>query len=178
MSKLIDAHVVPVPSVIQRLLKSIIDARTQVQSLFEKLAGDHPDPELARSNASHKHFIDALKEAFDALGGSAWASSQPGNPDEDADLDELILSNKFSTLGVTTGQAGESVSDGDVSEPETDNAPRRRQAPKAGNGKKGKGKKKGRSKKTSGRTKFTLRESDLDDVPLESFRIIEDFNEG
>ncbi|CAG9988105.1 unnamed protein product [Clonostachys byssicola] len=178
MSKLIAAHVIPVPSIIQRLLKSIIDARSQVHSLFEKLAGDDPDPELARSNASHKHFIDALKEAFDALGGSTWTSSQSGTPDEEADLDEFILSNKFSALGVTTGQAEESESDAEDSEPEIHNAPRRRQAPRAGKGKKGKGKKKGRSKKASGRAKSTLREADLDDVPLESFRIIEDFNEG
>lgn len=69
MSKLIAANVIPVRSVIQRLLKSIIDARSQVHALFEKPAGDDPDPELARSNASHKHFIDTLKEAFDAMGG-------------------------------------------------------------------------------------------------------------
>ncbi|CAI6094717.1 unnamed protein product [Clonostachys chloroleuca] len=131
MSKLIAANVIPVRSVIQRLLKSIIDAR-----------------------------------------------SQPGNPDEEADLDELILSNKFSTLRVTTGQAGESESDADDSEPEIHNAPRRRQASKAGKGKKGKVKKKACNKKASGRTKSTLREADLDDVPLERFRIIEDFNEG
>ncbi|CAH0023625.1 unnamed protein product [Clonostachys rhizophaga] len=174
MSKLIAAHAIPVPLVIQRLLKSIIDARSQVHALFEKLAGADPDPELARSNASHKHFIDALKEAFDAMGGFAWTSSQPGNPDEEADLDELILSNKFSTLRITTGQAGESESDADDSEPDIHDAPRRRQAPKGGKGKKGKGKKKG----PSGCTKPTLREADLDDVPLESFRIIEDFNEG
>ncbi|CAH0053890.1 unnamed protein product [Clonostachys solani] len=177
MSKLIAAHAIPVPSIIQRLLKSIIAARTQVHALFETLAGKDPDPELARSNASHKHFIDALMETFNVLGGSALTSSQPDNPNEEADLDEFIFSNKFSALGVTTGQAVESESDTDDSELEIQNAPRSQQGPKAGRGKKSKGKKKGRSKRKSGRAKPTIREADLDHLPLESFRIIEDFNE-
>ncbi|KAI1637118.1 hypothetical protein F4809DRAFT_341918 [Biscogniauxia mediterranea] len=177
MSKLIAQHMKnPVPSLIYRLFQSVIEARTITYGIFQQAIANQPDPEVEKSNASHKHFIDALTEAFDALGGQSWLSGQiPGNqkPDSDDDIN-VIFTNKFSTLNINQPEEdgeGDGTSDEEettqTSKPTT--VPRQRQQKSSGKGKKGK---KGKSKKKQ--KAATPKQPCLDQVPLESYRIIED----
>jgi hypothetical protein len=69
LSNLIAKHINPIPSIIYRLFQSVIDARTATHALFQQIVATKPDPEVEKSNASHRRFIDALTEAFKTLGG-------------------------------------------------------------------------------------------------------------
>lgn len=182
MAELIGKHLSPVPSVILRLLNSVISARSAFHAEFQQLAAVKPDAELEKSNATHKFFIDALTKAFKALGGDAWAKKQAGggvgSEDSDGldDPEDAIFSNKFSALHLETAAADDGASDG-ASDDEADtlptgaNAPPRRGQRKPGKGKKGKkGKKPSKKQQKPARAKG----ADLEDVPLESYRIIED----
>jgi hypothetical protein len=113
ISKLVAKHISPIPSTIYPLFQSVIAARKATYELFQQIAAKQPDPEIQRSNASHKVFIDALTEAFEALGGEVWASKQkPGTaiPDEE-DVDEVIFTNQFSALGLDGSDNGEEIDD-------------------------------------------------------------------
>lgn len=126
-----------------------------------------PDPEIERSNKSHAIFIDILTRAFKNLGGDSW-KSRTSDKDEDEDLEDIIFSNKFSTLGLgdpSDAKEGEEQLDEDTKPVNSTNH-------KASNGKKKKGKK-GKKGKTKSKPKMPATEA-LDDVPLESYRIIED----
>lgn len=70
-----------VPDTISGLFDSVIRARTSAYECFEKLWADSPDEDLKQSNNAHKAFIDALKSAWDLLGGAAWRGrkSEPKN---------------------------------------------------------------------------------------------------
>ncbi|KAI5919301.1 hypothetical protein F4810DRAFT_512283 [Camillea tinctor] len=177
MSKLIGQHINTVPPLIYRLLQSIIEARTITYGIFQQATENKPDPEVEKSNASHKYFIDALKEAFEALGGQAWLSGQKsgdqrGNSDDDDDVN-VIFANQFSTLAISQPEGdNDEESTGDEEEliqalkPTT--VPRRRQQKSSGKGKKAK---KGKSKKKQ--KAAASKQLRLDQVPLESYRIIE-----
>jgi len=93
VSKLVAKHMSPIPSTIYRLFQSIIAVRTATHALFQQTVAKKPDPEIERSNASHRHFIDALTEAFKALGGEVWALRQKSETD---DLDEEERDKSFS----------------------------------------------------------------------------------
>jgi hypothetical protein len=179
MSKLIASHNTAVPEVIFRLLRSVIDARTQAHEVFEQMAGRNPDPELARSNASHKHFIDVLVDAFGILGGEQWEAHHPSPPDASVEtqMEELIFANKFAVLSHGDADDGSDGQEDSDLERRTrqEVAPARRRAARPGrrnNAKHGK-----KRNKTSSRppTDDSAPEQDL---PLESFRIIQDFEEG
>ncbi|KAF2868102.1 hypothetical protein BDV95DRAFT_580257 [Massariosphaeria phaeospora] len=73
MAKLIAKHVQPVPAAVFRLFQAVIKARSTTHDAFQQIVNQTPDPEIERSNATHKHFIDALTEAFHALGGAKQA---------------------------------------------------------------------------------------------------------
>src|SRR5690349_19794828 len=64
VSKLIAKNISPIPSTIYRLFQSVIALRTTTYSLFQQIATKSLEPEIERSNTSHKHFIDTLSEAF------------------------------------------------------------------------------------------------------------------
>ena len=170
LSNLIAKHINPIPSIIYRLFQSVIEARTATHALFQQIVATKPDPEIEKSNVSHKCFIDALTEAFKALGGEEWVStskSETSNPDEE-DLDEVSFTNKFSTLGIdgpSDGEEGE-----DAIEGESNGRPKRPAKDSTAKGKKGK-----RRKKAKGKTP-TVKEANFNDIPLESYRIIEDEN--
>ena len=70
MAELIAKHMRKVPSLIYRLFQSVIAARQTTYSIFQSMTSD--DPELQKSNASHKHLIDILVKSFEALGGQEW----------------------------------------------------------------------------------------------------------
>ncbi|KAH7317042.1 hypothetical protein B0I35DRAFT_434450 [Stachybotrys elegans] len=163
MAKHIVAHSTSIPSVVLQLLASVIHARTQAHQIFLQMASNNPDPELERSNISHKHFIDALAEVFQIMGGPAWEKSHKTDQFDQEDVELSILSNQFSALGTDDHDSE------DESEPEVSSAPQKRKASKPGKGRKGKGKKKGTRKQPD--------KPLLDDVPLESYRIIQDFEQ-
>lgn len=66
MSKLIAEHLQPIPSAIFGLFQAVIKARSITYDAFQQIVNEKPDPEIERSNATHKHFINALTEAFNA----------------------------------------------------------------------------------------------------------------
>lgn len=103
LSKLIAKHINPIPSAILVLFGSIIKAHTAACGIFQQLVANKSDPEVERSNASHKHFIDALVESFEALGGVAWAKKlKSGGPslNHQADLEQALFANKFAALRI------------------------------------------------------------------------------
>lgn len=69
---------------------------------FQQIVNEKPDPDIERSNTTHKHFIDALTEAFDALGGNSWGSGNVSSTEEDSH-DEQIFHNNFSALSLSEG---------------------------------------------------------------------------
>jgi hypothetical protein len=174
ISKLIAKHINPIPSTIYRLFQSVIAARTATHTLFQQIVAEKPDPETERSNVSHKRFIDALTEAFEALGGEAWASKQKSEaetPDEE-DVDEVIFANKFSALGLDAPKDGEEAEDtvgGGSDEPSIGTSPVRPKKNSTRKVKKGK-----RGKRAKRKPKPSVKEPSLDEVPLESYRIIDD----
>jgi hypothetical protein len=157
----------------------VIKARTGFHTIFQQAAAQNPDPELERQNFSHKHFIDALVEAFTALGGDGWASKQEtsnGGLDEKEDVEQVIFANKFNALNLNAVEPGEEDADGSSAN-ESDQgskpvvaAQRSRQKKPSGKGKKGRRGKKGKRKQKSP----TVEEPSLDAIPLESYRIIHD----
>lgn len=175
MAKLIASSVSgsTVPEAVYRLFRSVIDKRTVIWEAFRSMAAAKPDPDIEKSNLSHKFFIDALQEAFEALGGKQWVSSQSvgqvaaANTDED-DIKQALFTNQFSSLGLE-GESHDLDHSEDDSPPATQPAPtQRRQQARPGKGKKGK-KKTGKKQPKPGH----VREMDLENVPLESYRIIE-----
>ncbi|THC94887.1 hypothetical protein EYZ11_005649 [Aspergillus tanneri] len=158
LSKLIAKHINPIPLTIYRLFQS------------------NPDAEIERSNASYKYFINILTEAFKALGGEDWVSKQKANSDKSEDkenLKQIIFTNKFNVLNLREtkelSEEGDEMSNG---EPDKEFKPvaaprRRQQKKKSGKGKKSRGKKVKKRQKQAG-----FEERNLDDVPLESYRII------
>jgi hypothetical protein len=135
-----------------------------------------PDPEIERSNASHRRFIDVLTEAFAVLGGEDWVIRQKNTTEttktaEGEDLHEVIFANKFSMLhlGDINNREADEEENEEVDEPITSAHVNREKKKPSGKGKKGK-----RGRKTKGKPKLASKEPDLEEVPLESYRIIED----
>ncbi|KAI8656172.1 hypothetical protein NCS55_01272100 [Fusarium keratoplasticum] len=172
MAKLVAQHGEPVPGAIYRLFGSIIAARTTINSAFHQLVGSNEDEDedLKRSNASHKHFIDTLRQAFAILGGDSWKQSQSKQvSEEDQDVEQVIFENMFQNLTIEADDEGSSEEE---EEAQTSSAPRKisRKPGKAKKGKKGKkSKKQKKTKKTP-----TAGDTDKDEIPMESVRIIED----
>jgi hypothetical protein len=132
-----------------------------------------PDPEIERSNASHKRFIDVLTEAFAALGGEVWIETQKATTEalDGEDLEEIVFRNTFSSLDLDETNDGEEENNAneDPEGPST-NDPINHQKKKTT----GKGKNRKRGRKDKGKPKPAAKEPSLDEVPLESYRIIED----
>ena len=174
LSGLIAKYIKPIPATIYRLFQSIIAARKETHALFQQVVANCPDPDIEKSNISHKHWIDGLTEAFKALGGDLWGSERKGEKDgaDEEDEDEVIFANKFSALslsGETKGEDEEDEAEGESDEPSAAAAPARSQQKKSTKKKKGK-----RGKKSKGKGKHVAPEPKLEDVPFESYRIIED----
>jgi hypothetical protein len=60
---------------------------------------EKPGPDIERSNATHKHFINALTEAYNALSGSSRDSINASSVGEEVD-DETIFQDQFSVLSL------------------------------------------------------------------------------
>ncbi|CAH0046133.1 unnamed protein product [Clonostachys solani] len=176
MSSLIAKHNTTIPAIVFRLLESIIADRAQAHMIFEKLARSDPDPDLEKSNTSHRHFINMLKQTFEVLGGLAWRSGEEAGqrPDDEETIEEVIFSNKFSALDI--GAVIDEDSEEEVELPKA-SAARRRQTNRSGKGKKSSGKgKKGKS--TKKHRAPAAPQISLEDLPLESYKIVDDFNSG
>ncbi|KAI6908296.1 hypothetical protein KC318_g3620 [Hortaea werneckii] len=177
MARLIAKHLNPIPSAIFKLFKAVIKARSITASAFERIVSEKPDPEIERANATHKYFFDALTEAFNALGGKSWDSDETVSAeveDEVKDEDVTSLQNHFSALSLGK------VEDDDDDDDDVDDASNAHTAPakqqskprkkKSARGKKGKRGKKPKPRSTSG----PAAAPPLSDLPIESYRIIED----
>jgi hypothetical protein len=166
MSRLIARNLETIPPAIFELFQAVIKARSTMYAAFQQILNEKPDPDIERSNATHKHFIDALTEAFDALGGSSRDSSKVSPVLEEAD-DERIFQNQFSALSLGSAKDGdEAASSGDDTGP----TQARPQKKKTGKGKKGKRGKKSKQKPAS----ESAAEPPMAGIPVESYRIIED----
>lgn len=105
LAKFIARHLEKTPSAILRLFRSVIDARAATHAAFQMMVAKNPDPQVAKRNASHKVFIDALNAAFTALGGEAGIEDEVGGtPPDKEEPDELLLANMYRALGLE-GQA-------------------------------------------------------------------------
>ncbi|KAM7194528.1 hypothetical protein V8F20_007884 [Naviculisporaceae sp. PSN 640] len=168
LTRLISRHVDKTPLVILRLFRSVIDGRTSMHARFQQLAAQTSDPDVIKSNTSHKLFIDALQEAYDFLGGDDALKSTAGTQldppfssvESKDDIDQLLLTNKFDKLHVQ-GASGSSSDSGEHLKPSGPAAGPRRQT------KPGKGKKTKRAKKSK-----KTHKADVESVPLESYGII------
>ncbi|KAI0396786.1 hypothetical protein F5Y17DRAFT_59142 [Xylariaceae sp. FL0594] len=184
LCKLIAKYLNGTPAAILELLDSVIKARTALHESFKQFSSGISDPEIQRSNASHRHFIDALAEAFKLLGGTQWAEKRrnaASTTDDQGDLDQVLFSNAFSALALNVegGQEEgddehEAASDAELGQqPQPDPAPQRRQQKKSS----GKGAKrkhgKGAKKKKQQQQKQTPAPVP-EDLPVESYRIIQD----
>ena len=165
MSTFIGKHFEPIPSTILTLLEAVIEARSTVYAAFQQIMNAKPDPFIKSSSANHEYFIDALTEAFEALGGNSRNLGKVSD-EEQLDADDIFL-NQFSVLSL----GGAKNDEGDASS--EDDAPsmqRRPQKKKTGNGKKGK-----RSKRAKRRLGLdSTKEPRLANVPIESYVIIEE----
>ncbi|KAL7955682.1 hypothetical protein V8C34DRAFT_290742 [Trichoderma compactum] len=186
MAKVISKHTVRIPGAIYRKLQSVTHARMAMYQAFQQLAAlsPKPDPEMEQSNVTHKYFIDALNEVFEIFGGPAWVKEQQRGSKEaefdaelDAEVEKANFSNKFAALGLGSSAQGEpdTVAVDSSGDEESDEEPKsaapgqqRRQA-RPGRGKKKKG---GKRAKKSKQTPKPAPQT-LDQVPLESYRIIE-----
>ncbi|KAF2712349.1 hypothetical protein K504DRAFT_371948 [Pleomassaria siparia CBS 279.74] len=166
MSRLIARNLKPIPSAILKLFQAVIKARSTVHAAFQHIVNEKPDPDIERNNATHKHFLDALTKAFEALGGNSQDSSNVSPSGEEAD-DERIFQNQF--FAMSLGRAKDD--DDDVSSGDDTHATQaRRKKRKTGKGKKGKRGKKSKQKPASEPTTVPP----LAEIPIESYRIIED----
>jgi hypothetical protein len=167
MSKLIARHLNPIPDAIIETFQAVITARSVVCDAFKQTVSERSDIEVEKSNATHKHFIDALTEAVDALGGSSRDSSNVAPVRGDAD-DEHIFQNGFSALSLGTMKVDDddNVSSGD----EIHSTQARSQNRKTRRGKKIKRGKKSKQKPGAQATAEPSRA----DIPVESYRLSED----
>ena len=180
MCELIAKHLHSIPPTIPRLFQSVIDARSSVYAVFQSIVATNPDPELKKSNVSHKYFLDGLTKAFEALGGNASPSFQQteNKATHGADgSEEAVFTNKFASLGLSVreddkAETGETSDEGEDRDLQGTTTPQMRQQKKSsGKGKKGKRGQKAKKKKTKS---TVVKEHATEEIPLESYRIIED----
>lgn len=182
MAELIARHIKPIPTTIFRLFNGIIEARREVHMQFQGIVANNPDPDIERSNASHKYWIDGLTQAFNVLGGNAWLSEQNGNSEGSDEVEEeVIFSNTFAILSIN-GPADETDQEGagredeaeDIGEGGDEQASQSTATARLKKKHPTKKKKGRRVRKTKANTKTGALSGTLDDVPLESYCIIED----
>ncbi|KAM7186225.1 hypothetical protein V8F33_011923 [Rhypophila sp. PSN 637] len=166
LAKLIDGHIDKTPAVTLSLFRSVIDARAATYATFQQLAAQTSDPDMVKSNKSHKLFISSLtlsswhaelKAATEAQGQetSGQSAVQVNAVQTKDDMDQIILTNKFEKLDIQGIQEADAQS-------EEEDAPAKSTPARRKQGKPGKG------KKPAGP------EAEVEPLPLESYRIIQD----
>ncbi|KAF2220571.1 hypothetical protein BDZ85DRAFT_28561 [Elsinoe ampelina] len=161
VAHLIHDHVRKVPSMIFSMLQNIIAARTNFHRMYEDMCvnSSHEDPVLIASNRSHAHFISVLRAAFTVLGGDQWltrASSGQGSGHVDDTTKGFLLlrlqsESETSDTEADTEQVFKSV---------------HQKRPR-------KVKSKGKQTKEQRKTPQSAT-ADLDDLPLQSYKILQD----
>lgn len=168
MSKLIAKHLQPIPTDILSLFRSVIKARSATYDAFQQIVDERPDPETERSNATHKYFIEALTEAFNALGGNSLSLQADSESTEEDNGGELTFENRF--LALSTGGGSDDDGESDASQ-EIESSSRVNAQKKNAKGKRKTGKRAKSSKKKA--SSKPTPEPSLADVSIESYRIIE-----
>ena len=179
MAKYIAQHLDAAPSPIYGLFQSVIRARSAAYDIFQQIAAGENDPEIEKSNSSHKHFIDALTEAFGILGGNKWQEGQWPEGKEQTDaggvLESVLFANKFNALSVSGGPPDEQDDQGDGQDAAAAAESTKRDKPKQKKqARPGKGKNSKQSNKKKNKRQAEAKQPSLDDVPLESYSIVED----
>lgn len=174
MSALIAKHRPSIPPKTYHLFQSVIKLRSISYSQYQQLAAASSSEELERKNSTHKFFIDTLTSAFEVLGGEKWLSEERekrANKDGEvqSDTNTFAFTNKFSVLDLESDpESGDALdTDGDGFTTQSTPSQKKQKSAKGGKGRKGrKVKRYHRSSQPGGRG--------LDDIALESYRIIED----
>lgn len=115
-----------VPDLVFRLLRSAINARSNAHQLYLSMAMEIEDEKLEQSNLSHKHFIDSLTEAFNALGGCEWIADRSAESMElesREEIEDIIFTNIFSALDMY--QCADDMSDNGGDPKESTRHPRK-----------------------------------------------------
>ncbi|THX29952.1 hypothetical protein D6D10_08772 [Aureobasidium pullulans] len=115
-----------VPDLVFRLLRSAINARSKAHQLYLSMAMETEDERLEQSNLSHKHFIDSLTEAFNALGGREWIADRSAESMElqsREEIENIIFTNIFSALDMY--QCADDMSDNGGDPKESTRHPRK-----------------------------------------------------
>lgn len=179
LSKTIVGKVSPIPATIYSLFESVIEGRKAAYSFFSRIVTETADPKIEESNVRHKAFIDTLVEAFHALGGETWkkdhatAGGEVLEEEEEADDDDdIAFTNRYASLDTTYGGEKDEEEEEMDGEGETSQA-KENKPPTRGRGKKGK-KGKGKRKAAKGAKKLAQPEPSFQDVPLESYRIVDE----
>lgn len=167
-----------IPLAVFRLFRSIIDARTSTHASFQQLAAESANPAIQENNVKHKLFIDTLIEAFEILGGklgeasdkAKFPAAQKSEAAEQDDLDELLFFNRPSALSLQDTHAEASgKSDEEPQKPQAYSSTQQRRQARPRKGKEGRSGKQQKKKQ-----KQPVVQPALEDVPLESYRIIQD----
>lgn len=182
LSGLIAKYSDQIPNTIFCLFESIINARYATHNFFLSLSASNPDPSVQKSNESHKCWINGLTEAFNTLGGEAWQSKRKNKSDApQKDEHQVIFAKTFSTLSLDTSNTKGGRGDIDGDEIDDEDADVAEQAattatgrPKQKSTMKGRKHKRGQKPNTKGKKVDTGSAPDLQEIPLESYRIIED----
>ncbi|KAI6360884.1 hypothetical protein MCOR25_006619 [Pyricularia grisea] len=169
LANLISQYTKRTPTIVLRVFRTVISARKATCVQYARLAAQNPDDlSLARGNASHRHFNEALEAAYLALGGEdrlkATASEEHGDYDVE-DLERMVFSNSFSALSVE----GSDQNSGTESEAVKSTVPIRKQQRKPGKGRRGR--RGGRIK--GGRHELSHRKA-LEGISVDGFGIISD----
>lgn len=103
------------------MFKSGIHVREVTYETFQQLTAERSDSEVKKSNGSHKHFIEALKEAYKVLGGESETTrrkADAGSPHEPHAVENNIirLANRFASLYLGTANGEAQDDDGAVSD--------------------------------------------------------------
>lgn len=165
MSKMIASHVSPIPTIVYRLLKSVIKARVAAYTFFVETAAENQEPEVEEQNASHKYFIDALEEILRNLGGENWSETKAqAHENNCTSIEQVAPTNKFTALQLDGADDEQDQSD--------DPYAQQTQGTRQPRPRKSKGNRKNISKKKRPQ-ESSKAEHSLESVPLESCRIIE-----
>ncbi|RPA83332.1 hypothetical protein BJ508DRAFT_413529 [Ascobolus immersus RN42] len=167
-----------VPSTVFRLFRSVIAARSQAYSFFNKITSETPDPQIEKDNAKHKAFLDALEKAFKILGGEEWLKSKKPSVTKDQmqEEEDNLFSNMFAKLSISKDYDSDEEENDENQKPDTSASTQTkpRAQPRPGKGKKSKKAKAKKSKSKGTTTSTQVTDTEFEDFPIEAFRIIDD----
>jgi len=171
LSHMVAARGTPVPASIYGFFESAISARQRAYEFFQRVVTPKQEPDREESNRKHKAFIDTLMEAFKALGGETWKTNLgvAGPAVPETEEDDYAFVNKYAYLGSKDGPTQDEEDEDEEAQAGTAKENISFTRAKGKKGKKGKGKKR--------RAKQVVQQAPqptFQDVPLESYRIIDE----